>query len=160
MLAAVYVGTELAPFLPQLPDAREREYLEAAAVREDGALPAVEAVQASRGPEHLQPRAQVEVIGVAQYDLRLHLPAQLLEMHALHAAHRSHGHEDGRGHLAVAGGDDARAGVTARVGGLQLEFHDSAFWPLSSLAGMEKSTGCATISSVRAKRQTSATFST
>ena len=60
---AVYVRLELAAFLRNLADAAEAEYLEAAAVCEDGAVPAFKLVEAAG--------TEVQVIGVAENDLRL-----------------------------------------------------------------------------------------
>ena len=47
VLAAVYVGGEFAAFLREFADGRKRKHLEAAAVREDGAVPVLEFVQAA-----------------------------------------------------------------------------------------------------------------
>jgi hypothetical protein len=55
------------PSAPQAPD------LEAAAVGEDGLVPALEAVQAAELAQHVQPRPHPQVEGVAQDDLRAHL---------------------------------------------------------------------------------------
>ena len=50
MLGAVNVRAELAPLLPEFPDARQREHLEASAVGEYRPVPAVELMQSSSRP--------------------------------------------------------------------------------------------------------------
>ena len=61
--------------------------------------------------QDVEARAQVQVVGVAQYDLGLHLLAQLLEVYALHRSHRAYRHEDGGAYLAMVGADQASTGV-------------------------------------------------
>ena len=56
-------------FLAQLEGFREREDLVAAGVGEQGAIPAVESVQAPRRLDHCKARTQVKVIGVGQYQV-------------------------------------------------------------------------------------------
>ena len=58
----------------------QREDLEAAAVGEDGAVPAVELVQTASLAKHLNAGAQIEVVGVAQNNLCLHILFQIPDM--------------------------------------------------------------------------------
>jgi hypothetical protein len=66
----------------------------------------------------LRARAQPQVEGVAQHDLRTDL-LELVRHHGLDAAVGAHGHEDGRFHHTVVERDAAAAG--AAVGGEQFE---------------------------------------
>ena len=68
-------------------------------------------MEATSGPEHLAAGAEVEVVGVAQDDLGLHLLLEFAEVDSLHAAHRAHGHEDGGEDLAMGRLDAARASL-------------------------------------------------
>ena len=95
VFAAVDMAPEGATLLCELADACEREHLEAAAICEDRAIPAVESVETSRGFEHSCPRPQVQVVGIAQNDLGFHLFVQVTYCNSLDAAHCAHGHEDG-----------------------------------------------------------------
>ncbi len=85
-------------------------------------------MEATSGPEHLAAGAEVEVVGVAQDDLGLHLLLEFAEVDSLHAAHRAHGHEDGGEDLTMGRLDAAGPRVAVGVGVLQFERH----WPFSS----------------------------
>ena len=115
MLAAIDVGTELAALFSELADSGKREYLEAAAVGEDRAVPAVELMQSACRLDDFESRAQVEMVGVSQDDLGLYLLAQFFEMYTLYAAHSSHRHEDRSLDLSVVGGDDAGASIACLI---------------------------------------------
>ena len=67
---AVEVILKVHPLLGDLPEFREREHLEAAAVGQDRSLPAHEPVQAAELPHHFHARPHEEVIGIAEDDLR------------------------------------------------------------------------------------------
>ncbi|SCC91315.1 conserved hypothetical protein [Thiomonas sp. X19] len=85
-------------------------HLEAAAVGEDGRVPADEAVQPAELPDHVQPRPQPQVEGVAENDLRAR-GLQPVGRDALDRAIRAHGHE-------LRGVDDPmveREGAAARL---------------------------------------------
>lgn len=58
--------------------------------------------------EDLRTRAEEEVVGVAEYDLRLDIVLQLLALHAFDGTHRSDGHKDWREDIAVVGMYHAR----------------------------------------------------
>ena len=70
---AVDMRAELTPFLAKLPDARERKHLETARIGKDGTVPAVELMQSARSPQYLKTGPQVQVVGVAEDNLCLHL---------------------------------------------------------------------------------------
>ena len=66
---AVQMGGKGDPLLGDLAQLGQAEHLESAAVGQDGAIPAGELVQAAHLCHQLVPRAQVEVVGVAEHDL-------------------------------------------------------------------------------------------
>ena len=70
VLRSVDMGAEGHAFVRDLTSVRQAEDLVATAIGEDGAVPAIEAVQASRLVERIETGAQVEVIGIPQDDLR------------------------------------------------------------------------------------------
>ena len=123
MLAAVDVGAELAALFREFANAREGKHLEAAAVGEHGAVETVELMQAAGFLNDVQPRAEVEVIGVAEDNLRLDVVFEFAQVHAFHAAERPHGHEYRRFNLAVVSFDDTCSGIAAGEGMLEGKVH-------------------------------------
>ena len=117
---AVQVRAELDAVRLDLADGRQAEHLEAAAVGQDRPRPIDEPVQPARGADDVQPGPDVEVIGIAEDDLRAHL-AQLARVNRLHAALRADGHEDRRIHDAMRRGQPAQARLGGRIGLEQLE---------------------------------------
>ena len=115
MFASVDMRTELATFLSQLTDTGERENLETTTVGEDRTLPAIESMQAACCLHDLKSWTEVEVIGIAQDNLSLHLVAKLVEVDSLHRTYGSHRHEDWSLDLSVVGGDDASAGIACLI---------------------------------------------
>ena len=91
----------------------ERKDLEAAAVREDGAVPVHEFVQPPCAGDELIAGAHIQVIGVGEDDLRADL-LEIARQHALDGRLRTDGHIDGRQDIAVRGVKDARP--RARLG--------------------------------------------
>ena len=71
---------------------RQRKHLKTTAIRKYWSVPAVEFVQSANGLKHLQARAQIQMIGVAQNDLRLDLVAHVADMAGLHRARRAYRH--------------------------------------------------------------------
>jgi hypothetical protein len=96
-------------------------HLVAAAVRQNGALPAIEFMQAARRFQHIHAGPKVEVVGIAEDDLRPHLPLQFVYMHRFYGACRTHGHEDGRLDGSVRRLDAARPCGGVGVGMLKLK---------------------------------------
>lgn len=96
--------------------ARERKYLKASAIGQYGFFPSVELVQSTGPFENIEPRTQVEMVGVAQYDLSLYVVAQLVLVYRFDTAHSPYGHEYGGLYRSVIGGDKAGTGVALRVG--------------------------------------------
>lgn len=123
VLAAVDVGAEADALPGELADTSEGEDLEASGVGEDGLFPTIEAVQASDPAQDVKTRAEVEMIGVAEDDLGADVVAQLALVHCLDTAHGTHGHEDGRLHLAMSGGETSGTRRCALGGGFYAEFH-------------------------------------
>ena len=106
--AAVDVAAELDAVLGDLAQGLEGEDLEAAGVGEHRAVPCREAVQAAEGLDHFLAGTEVQVVGVAQHDLRAGA-ADVVGMQAAHGAVRAHGHERRRLHRAVRQGERPRA---------------------------------------------------
>ena len=123
MFRTVDMAAELTAFFTQFADASQREDLKTARVGQNRTVPGIKLMQASRLTQDIQSRTQVEVIGVAQDDLRLHLLAEFGEVNTLHAAHRTHRHEYRCLYLPVIGGDHSRSRVTRLVAILYFEFH-------------------------------------
>ena len=89
----------------------EREYLKTAAVGENRSLPAVELVQAAGLFYDFHAGAQIQVVGVAEYNLGIDFVAQFVRMHAFDSAYGAYRHEDRRFNRAMVGFDKAGAGV-------------------------------------------------
>ena len=66
---AVDVRLEAHALLAHLADARQRHDLKAAAIGEDGPVPAHEVVQAAKARDALRPGAQHQMIGVGEHDV-------------------------------------------------------------------------------------------
>ena len=92
---AVVDRAERDPFLVEREDrVAEREHLEAAGVREDGPLPAGERVDAAEALDELLARPEMEVVRVAQDDVRSQR-SDLVGMQRLHGRLGADGHEGG-----------------------------------------------------------------
>ena len=103
----IEVRTEFHTVRLHFADLGEAEDLEPAAVGEDGLLPIHEGVQAAGELDDVHAGADVEMIGVAEDDLRIHLQ-QFTGVERLHAGLRAHGHENGRIDDAMGGGEPAQ----------------------------------------------------
>ena len=116
VLRSVDVRAEEGALLVQFAILREGKDLKAAAVGQDRFAPGVEAMQAARLFEDSRSGAQIEVIGVAQDDLRLNLLLQFREMHPFDGALRADRHKNRCLDGAVIGRDQPRPCVRERVG--------------------------------------------
>ena len=83
----------------------EGEDLETAGVGENRAVPPHEPVQPAELGDQLVARAEMQVVGVAEHDLRAE-PAHLVRIQRLHGRLRPDRHEHRRAHLAVRGRED------------------------------------------------------
>ncbi len=110
----------------------EREDLEAARVGEDRAVPAHEPVQAAELLDELVARPEAQVVRVGEDDRRAELPDSI-RVEALDRRLRPDRHERGRGHVAVGGGQDARAGFAVDRGDRE-GAHAGTFAQRSSIA--------------------------
>src|SRR5690606_7731111 len=113
-LGTIHRRGEVHTLLPDLAHGAQAEYLEATGVGEDRSLPLHEVVQVAVLADDLGARAQPQVEGITQNDLRtyiLDIPGQ----HALDRAVGTHGHE-GRGFHNTTGKGQAPATGLA-VGG-------------------------------------------
>ncbi len=115
MLRPVDMRPELASLFLQFPYAGKRKHLKAAAVRQDGAVPAVEPMQSAGLSQHFKARAQIQVVGVAKYDLSFNLLAQFAEMHTLDRPTGAHGHENRRLYLTMVRCDEPCSRVACVV---------------------------------------------
>ena len=101
MAAAVDVALEGASFRGELTYGAEAEDLEAAAIGENGTVPALKAVQAACLTQYVQTGAKVEMIGIAEDNLGMHVILEVLVIDALHRADGSDRHEDRSADIAV-----------------------------------------------------------
>ena len=62
-------------------------------------------MQPSGLPEYFRTRAQIEVVGVAEYDLCVYVVAELAHVHSLDRPHGAYRHEYRGLDLSVVGGD-------------------------------------------------------
>ena len=76
------MGLEVHALLFDAPQLCQGEYLEAAAIGENGAIPVDEFMQTAHFPDHRVRGPQMQMIGVAE----LHLAFQFLEIHGGNAA--------------------------------------------------------------------------
>ncbi len=114
MAGAVKVRTELHTVFRDFSQVVQAEYLEASGVGEDGAGPAHETVQAAEAADELVAGAEIEMIGVAEDDLRVKLFKEVLR-DGLDRCGCSDGHEDGSFDRSVREG---QGGSTGRGFGL------------------------------------------
>ena len=116
MLGSVNVALEGHSFLLDGANARQRKHLESAAVCKNRLMPIHEVVQPARFSDQLLARAQVQVIRVAEQNLRadlFHFPGR----HGLHRGRRAHRHINRRLNIAVGRMQHAQpcAGLLANV---------------------------------------------
>ncbi len=114
MRAAVQMRLKRIPLLGNPGEFGQRENLKAAAVGQNRMVPVHEAVQAAEMVDHLASGPQIEMIRVAQNNLSPDR-FQLLGGHGLDRGLSPHRHEDGRLDVAVAGGQQSRAGLRRSV---------------------------------------------
>ena len=86
-----------------LADIRQAEHLKTAAVRQYRPRPTFKPVQSAGLTKNLRPRPQIEMIGVAQDDLRLDVFLQLLALHTLHRSGCPDRHKYRREDISVVG---------------------------------------------------------
>ena len=108
MARAVDMGLKGRPLLGDLPQGAQAVDLESAAVGQDGAGPVHEPVQAAELGDQSMSRPQIEMVGVAEDDLRAQV-ADLLRRQRLDGALGAHRHEGRRRDLAVRRLDLSRA---------------------------------------------------
>jgi hypothetical protein len=149
-LRAIQMRAELDAVRLDLANLGKAEHLKSAAVREDGFLPVDEIVQSARRADDVHAGADVEMIRVAENDLRAHL-VKFARVERLDAALRAHGHEDRRVHHAMLGGQSAQARLGGRVGFKKFKHRmiilgsNGSNQPISRLTcRSDKCAGCAT----------------
>ncbi len=110
-------------FLFDLPPMGERINLIAAAVGQDRALPSIETVDTARCTKHIQTRAEIEVISIAEADFGVNIVAELVLMYGFDGSRGAYGHENGGIDRAVVGFDLAGAGAGVGIGMEEVEGH-------------------------------------
>ena len=118
VLGAVNVAFEGHTSLGELAKVRERHDLKAARVGQDRLVPVHELVQATQPVDPLGGRAQHQVIGIAQKDIRSR-GGDAFGHHRFDRPCCAHGHESRRANLAARCLD--HAGARLAVGGLQVK---------------------------------------
>ena len=106
-----------------LATAGKREHLEASAIGEDGAVPAVETVESAGGLDDIHTGTEIEVVGVAKNNLRFHIITQIIDMNGFYRTHRTHWHKDRSLNRAVVGVDDASASRAVGILMLNCKLH-------------------------------------
>ncbi|CDN43726.1 Uncharacterized protein BN871_DJ_00080 [Paenibacillus sp. P22] len=125
---AVEMGAEFDAFLGDLAHVAQREHLEAAAVRQNRAVPIHELVQAAGIADQVVARTEPQVIGVAENDMGVHF-LELFRAHRLDGSLGADGHERRRLDDAVRGMDAAepRPGLLAYFDQFVSYSHSSLF---------------------------------
>ena len=117
------MAAEHYPFFSDLAVFGQRIDLEATRIGEDRAVPAVELVESAGFLQDVETWAKVEVIGVAEDDLCLHIVLEFAEVETLHRTDGAYGHEDRCLYLSVVGMDFAGTCPAVAVCGLKIECH-------------------------------------
>ena len=118
---AVEVRAEQHAIGGDLAQAAEAEYLKSSGIGQDGPWPGHELMEAAQPADGFVPRAQKEMISVAEDDLGVQIIDEVAREEAFDGGLRADGHEDRGLDDAVRGVKEARAGVGVRAGGLELE---------------------------------------
>ena len=129
MLRAIDVTAEGDALLLQFAVRRKGEHLEASTIGENGTIPTVELVQATGSLNDVHAGTQIQVIGVAQNNLSLHLFLHLVHVHCLDGTYSAHRHKDGGKYVAVIGLNDTGTGFSVWICGLNLKFHNKLMRP-------------------------------
>ena len=120
VIAAVNVGTEPDVVVVHPPECAHAEGLEAAAVGENGPGPPHELMQPPQSVHRLHAGPQVQVVGVAQDDLRSHIH-NFVGGKSLDGGLGGHRHKYGRVHRTVGRGKSAGPGAAVAVVDLERE---------------------------------------
>ena len=99
------------------------EYLKAAGIGQNRAVPAVELMESSSLAQHIESRSEIEVICVSEYDLRIDILLKLMGMYRLDTADGAYGHEYRGRDTAMVCGYLAGSRFRAWCGGIYLEIH-------------------------------------
>src|SRR5690625_170790 len=122
MEAAIEMGFEGCATLLDLSKPGQAHHLEAAAIGQDGALPAHEAAEPAQSGNPLGSRSQHEMVGIAKKDLRA-AGSNLLRQQALYCAERADWHEGGGVDAAVGGSQPAAPGGSVAADNVELKAH-------------------------------------
>ena len=105
MLGTIDVTAKGDTLILQLAIARERKHLKPSTIGQNGTVPTIEFVQTSGFFYNVHAWTQVEMIGVAQNDLSLHIIFEFGHVHSFYSSHCAHRHENGSFNLAMIGFD-------------------------------------------------------
>jgi hypothetical protein len=117
------MALEGASFRGKLTDGAEAEHLESAAVCEDGTVPAFETVKSAGLLQYIQSRAEVQVIGIAEDNLCLHVILQVFMINPFHRTDGTDRHEDRGTDVPVIRMQHTAPGGGRKVGMRLFEFH-------------------------------------
>ena len=123
VIAAVDVAAKGHALVSQFAVIGKRKHLKATAIGKDGTVPTVKLVQSACTLDDIHTGSQVQVIGVAQDDLRLDILTQFSHVNCLYSSHRAHGHEDGGLDLTMVGRDESSTRIGALGCGYELIIH-------------------------------------
>ena len=112
---AINMALERDTFLLDFAAVRQRIYLIATTIGQDGALPSIEAMQAAHLSQRIEAGAQIKVISIAEDDLRSYVVYEFVLVYGLNGARRAHRHENGCLDSAVRSFDRGRTSAGIRV---------------------------------------------
>ena len=117
-------GFQLAGVHCGIKQASETEDLVASAVSQNGAIPSHEPVQTAHAPDQLRTGPVIEVVGIAQQDLAVHI-LHLCRRHTFNRGLRAYRHEDRRLDRPVRGVQPPPPCMAGGIRSQQFKFPDS-----------------------------------
>ena len=113
------MGSERDAFFFDFAAMAQRINLVAATVGQNGFVPAIKAVQTTRLLKNFYARSQVQMVGVAQNDLRANVFFQFPLVHSFYGAGSANGHKYGGFYHAMRRLNAACSGIAVRIGMLK-----------------------------------------
>lgn len=133
MPVSIEMGAEENSVFAHFAETVEAKYLEAARIRENGAVPVHEAVEAAELADEFMAGAEVEVVGIRENDFGVEFRGEVIGGEPFHRRLRAHRHKDGGFDGAVGGMQHSGPGAGFRASGL--EFKAKSGFQSSSIAG-------------------------
>ena len=106
------MATECRTLLFQFAVAGKGEHLKATTVGKNWLIPSVEFMQTTSALNDIHTRAQIQMVSVAQNDLRLNIITQFVHVNSLHRAHSAHWHKNWSLDFAVVSANHTRTGFS------------------------------------------------